>query len=474
MRGSRGFCLAWLLAYCLFLPSFSYSAALPGYTGVMNASIGSIIKYKAAKWGFALTDAKIKATAVAVGTALTGLAIGGGGMVLATATWPAVLAGAGISALLSGAVSLGVDAAEQWLWGTGSDEGNVKLSGSALPSGNKADFPVMTSTWPQFFTAYGVGQDIWLQPTSGTTPRHVQTFRSVCNIGGGTTTFCVGALQSPSQSPCTYNSTPVTGNCTPSVGPYPGANGYWSASNRTASVTTASHLENGVTVIDQTVSDNAWDFIAPTSAPLTYPGYVPAFVTPGQAIADTPQSQTGNKLSDAQLAAAVNAAWRRAGIAAPIPWSASDPITPGDVASWRSTHPQEAPTVNDFFQPVAAPGSPSVDIPLPGESSVITNPGTPIDLGPNPNISSPVLETTPTADSILAPVFNLMPDLRAFTLPAHASTCPVAVIDLRSYRSGWNWTVNGHCNMINDNAAIISAALLLCWSLSAVFIVLRA
>jgi hypothetical protein len=479
MRCLRNFCISWLIVISSLMPFAAWCAAVPAYTGQINSAVGSVIKFKASKWGFAANDPKIAATTAAVSTAVTTLAGGLAVGALTTISWPALLVGAGVSALVSGALYLGVDGLVNWWYGSGENEGKVQVSGSGMPSGNKADFPVMVTTWPEFLTIYGPGQDVWLQPTSGTTPRHIQTFKSVCNRGEGVTIFCNEAMQSASQPNCTYNSIPYQGVCSAASSPFPGVNGYWASSYRNSAVVTASHIDpvTHVNVIDQTVATMAWDFIAPSTAPLKYPGYTPSWITPKQAIIDTPASQGTVKLSDAQIAALVNAVWKLAQQNAPIPYSSSDPVTPGDVASWRSANPQLAPTVGNLFEPITSVGSDTVPIPLPGEPGSGTTPGGPgqtIDLGPDPGIKAPNLDETPTATSILAPIFNLMPDLRSFVMPAHSSTCPVLVFDMVSFHGGWYWTMNSHCNLVDSNRNLISVAMILIWTLTAAFIILKA
>lgn len=158
-----------------------------------------------------------------------------------------------------------------------------------------------------------------------------------------------------------------------------------------------------------------------------------------------------------------------------LPWSASDPITPADVAEWKAANPNAIPSVGDAIAPVAAPGSSAVPIAQPGTSpstGPATTPGqgTQVDLGPNPNTPPPGLEATPTAQMIMDPILNLMPDLRNFAVPAHSSECPKGSFDAL----GKTYTIDSQCQLIEQNRSIIEAAMLLVWAIAAIFIVLRA
>jgi len=191
-----------------------------------------------------------------------------------------------------------------------------------------------------------------------------------------------------------------------------------------------------------------------------------------------PQAELAKPLSDSMLAAAANASWKamqNSGSSA-LPWAASDPITPADVAAWRSDNPTMVPTVGDAIAPIAPAGATSANVgsaPVTGATAApAATPGTgqQVNLGSDPNIGAPTLEQTPTAAQILAPILNLMPDLKSFTVPSHSSSCPTATFSAfnRSY------TVDSHCSLIESNRTLIEAAMLLLWSIASVLVVLRA
>jgi hypothetical protein len=109
------------------------------------------------------------------------------------------------------------------------------------------------------------------------------------------------------------------------------------------------------------------------------------------------------------------------------------------------------------------PGSGTSPTPTPGE-------GEKIDLGDDPNTPAPTMEDTPTAEAILSPILNLMPDLKSFEVPAHAGECPKPSFSVFDHEYRWE----AHCTLMDQNRALIEAAMMLVWALAALFIVLRA
>lgn len=66
-------------------------------------------------------------------------------------------------------------------------------------------------------------------------------------------------------------------------------------------------------------------------------------------------------------------------------------------------------------------------------------------------------------------------NLKSWNLPAHASTCPAPDIDLSGvFGAGHVYSFNAHCQLVQDHFAALQAAMMVCWSLMAMFVVLRA
>ena len=65
--------------------------------------------------------------------------------------------------------------------------------------------------------------------------------------------------------------------------------------------------------------------------------------------------------------------------------------------------------------------------------------------------------------------------IKAWTLPAHTSTCPQPQIDLSGVLGvGRTFTLSAHCQIAQDNLAALQAAMMVMWTIAAMFTVLRA
>lgn len=219
-----------------------------------------------------------------------------------------------------------------------------------------------------------------------------------------------------------------------------------------------------------------------------YPGPNSFPSTPNQelpaAIAKIPQSDRQKALNPEVMAGMANAMWRQASQQpgyAGIPYSPADPITAQDVATWRAANPTRYPTLGDAIEPQPAanspwllPSSPTVTSQVPGASTApSTNPAAsqPLtNLGPDPGVGFPTLEQTPTADSILKPILDLLPGFLDYTPQARAAECPKPSFEAFNH----SYVIDTHCSMIEANKALILAFMTAAWSIMGVFIVLRA
>lgn len=438
--------------------SWASAAAVPAYTGVVNNSIGSIVQQKVAKWGFAANDPRFGATVSAIGTAATTIAAGVATGAVATVGWPALLVGAGVSAVVTGAVSLGMDGLIQWLWPDQNHPAQTQISGTGMGVGNPRNFPVIPNTYAPIFDGYGGGADLWYANDSTyARARHIRTVQVTCP--GGDAIFCgTGtALASNGNLDSTFSTITTA------------TNGYWyRAAYRTIATTTNPA---------STTYQIAYDYIPPTGVTLLPPAYAPKWQAAGQSVNDLPQSYVTQPLSDAQIAAIANALWKQAAAAnipGAIPWSSTDPITPADIASWRAANPQLVPTVNDFISPVAAPGTSTVVIPNPGtDGPAVTVPGTQptsttaIDWG---TFTPPTMEATPTTESILDPIFNMWPQWNGYAFPSHTSQCPTPTFVALNH----TFTFDHMCTWVEMIRPGVQAAFALVWALAVVFIVMGA
>ncbi|MNM33780.1 hypothetical protein D3C81_444140 [compost metagenome] len=441
--------VAGLVIVLLFALQPAQAAVVRAYNGKVNTAASGVVQSKIGKLGFAANDPRFGATIAGAGASLTtiatGVAVGGA----AAVSWPVLLAGAAVAGVVTGAVTLGQGAMIDWLYG---DDETVTLSGQGMGTSDGSNLGLMPSSYIDLLDQYGAGQDLYFRESGGKI-RHIKTLGFACPASG----TC--ANPEPFAQPLDWTFSQYY------PGPYPGPNGYWANSyNRT--------VGTGETRQRQTV----YSFVPPTLTPVAPPSYEPVPKPVVEAIADVPDAVAETQLSPEMLAAISNASWKAAQTQSnALPWPATDPITAQDVKDWLAQNPDKAPTVGDFLAEASPTTDNKVPFPMP-ETSTNPNPtptpgeGEKVDFGDDPNTPPPSMEPTPTAQAILSPILNLMPDIKNFAVPAHASECPKPTMSVfnREYR------LEAHCDLIEQNRAPFEAAMLLVWTLAALFIVLRA
>lgn len=439
--------IAGLVVVFLFSLQPAQAAAVRAYTGKVNTAASGIVQSKVGKLGFAANDPRFTATLSGAGAALTtvatGVAVGGA----AAVSWPVLLAGAAVAGVATGALTLGQGALIEWLFG---DDETVTLSGQGMGTSDGSNLGLMPSSYVDLLDQNGTGKDLYFRETSGKI-RHIKTLGFECAASG----TCVAPEPFTKVLDSTFTQY--------YPGPYPGDNGYWSnAYSRT--VTLGAGRQRQV----------VYSFIPPSLTPIAPPAYVSEPKPVEQAIADVPEEVAETQLSPDMLAAIANASWKAAqNQPNALPWPASDPITAQDVKDWLAENPSLAPTVGDFLSEASPTPDNNVPFPLPGNGTSPTptpGEGEKIDLGDDPNTPAPTMEDTPTAEAILSPILNLMPDLKGFEVPAHAGECPMPSFSVFNHEYRWE----AHCTLMDQNRALIEAAMMLVWALAALFIVLRA
>jgi hypothetical protein len=435
--------LIFLLSYLSLTSTQSFAATVPAYNGRMNAAIGGVIQAKVGRWGFAANDPRIGATIGGVGASVTTLALGVAAGGVATVGWPALLLGALISGVVTGAVSLTQDAVMKWIFNS---DGTITTMGyGGPPPADNVDpqsgFAAMVSGGQYYWTAYSsnrwTGGSSWPVINAYASSRYGSDLDTVTYTGSSSTSvgYKITLKSHPGQV-------------------YENAGVFIETTGAAVSCPIGSYAVNNVCNVSPLYKAPAADLVSSPPAPV---------------IAALPQSELAKPLSDSMLAAAANAAWKsmqNIGSGA-LPWSASDPITPADVADWRATNPTLMPSLGDAIAPIAPAGASSANVgaaPATGASAAPeATPGTgdKVDLGADPNISAPTLEQTPTAAQILAPILNLMPDLKSFAVPSHSSSCPIGSFNALNR----TYTLDSHCALIESNRSLIEAAMLLVWSI---------
>ena len=428
---------ALVLILILLMPLQTFAAAVPAFSPKVGQATGSLIGAKVQQRGFAANDPRYDATISAVGAAVTTVAAG----VAVGASWPVILASAGIYAVGAVAVPLVVGAAIDWLWGPDS---TAQVSGTGMGSGTVGTMP---STYPEVFADVGAGNvKYYIQPNG--------TYRKIW------------AYQGAPAQPWPFVITGPGSSLVPAAMPNYGQGGYWSTPwsqwvDSTQAKGVYEYWENG------------------TPGLVISPSYTPAMKPIPDVVADLPQAEVNKPLTDQALADAVNRMWRTAS-AQPgfdgLPYDANNPITPADVSSWKVQNPTLVPTLNDYLSPAVDPVTGQVPITnptlnpnaIPGTDPASGVPN--ISLGTDPGVGAPSLESTPTAASIIAPITGLMPDLKNFVVPSHSSTCPNPSMTL----FGNTLVLDGHCTLLETIRPTLYAVMAFVWVVIALFIILAA
>lgn len=454
------------------------AAALPAYTGGINNSVGSIIQSKVGKQGFAANDPRFGATISAIGTAATTVAAGVATGAVATVGWPALLVGAGVSALVGGAIQLGANGLIDWLWPDSDHPNQTKISGEGMGNiSNIHTLPAFTNG-TDFFNTYGGSADVWMQDSTFTYALHYRSITITCPRDGYP--FCANATGTTLTTSIYFSTdlSSIVSSCTSS-------SPCWSLSG---------NVQVGTSFVDAAGKTQLTRWLllkygCSSGCTQTTAPYVPKWDTPQNTVAAIPQSYVTQPLSDAQVATIVNALWAKASTAynpQAIPWNNLDPVTSSDVAEWRAANPELAPTVNDFISPVAPSGVSIVPFAVPQPS---TNPGTDPGTGTDPETGSgtgtsgngtpseiewgefnePNLDT-PTIQSILDPIFNLWPEWANFAFPQHQSSCPAPQFEVFDH----TFTFDHMCQWIEMIRPAMQSAFAVMWAVLVIFIVMGA
>ncbi len=393
----------------------------------MQRAVGGIVQSATASRGYVANDPRTYATLQSMGTAAVSTASGAGTAFLFAGSLPAwgtVLAASVVTAAVAWAVPIVADASIKWLFGSGS----------------------ITMTMPS--TAAAGTYDNAAKTKAGCPM--VSNVMNWCAQAGDTG----GWLSFPM---CSGDYNPTYLAC--------GPNGNYSGSGQT---------------------DAALASLGYT--PRTATGSLTSSVkTLTEAVSALSAPQKQQKVSYEAMALLINETWKKAASQpsyAGVPYSVSKPITASDVQIWEQANPNAYPTVDSLFSPISSPAvglAPSTSTGTGTEiapavsptASSATNTGQSnpsLNLGPDPNINAPNLETTPTASQILSPIIGLFPSFKNFTVPAHSGECPKPAFDA----FGKHFVMDSHCTMFEQNRSVLTGFMLLAFALIAIFIVLSA
>ncbi|MEB0137646.1 MULTISPECIES: hypothetical protein [unclassified Undibacterium] len=216
-------------------------------------------------------------------------------------------------------------------------------------------------------------------------------------------------------------------------------------------------------------------------------GQVATGQTIGQAAGTLTDVQKAQAVNPQLVAALANTLWQQAASQpgyAGFPYPSGNPITATEAQTWQQANPSLWPTVGDLVaQPHASnvidtwtlPSNPASATlqPTTAPNPNATNPASanPLqNLGSDPGVGAPTLEATPTAQMILNPIMNLLPDLKSYSPTMSAGVCPRPTLDL----FGHTQTMEAHCTILDNNRSTIHAAMVLAFSLLALLIILSA
>jgi hypothetical protein len=403
----------------------------------MGQATSALIGNKVAARGFAANDPRFSTTVNGVGAVVTSIA---GGLAVG-ASWPALLAAAGVSAVATVAAPLLIGKAIDWLWGSGDE---AKIDGPDLNT--NVDQVSMPGAWPDVWADIGAGNVKWYWNNSTGKWRKTWAFR-----------MAPRAMDWPLCIQAPGSNQTKAGNCPDPV------NGYWS--------------REWVGYIDESVARGVYEWIPPSGQSIT-PNYESAMKPTKDIVADLPQELTSAYVSDEMLAAAANAQWKAASVQPGyegLPWDSLNPITPQDVAQWRAINPEAAPTLNDYISPAINPETNQVEVTTPGSNPNTSTPGASspqLNLGPDPGITAPNLEEAPS--DLFAPIKALLQPWLNWTVPTHSSECPTwyATPNVGGYAFALD--ISYHCTVADEHRSLIMAAALAAWLVLAAFIVLSA
>lgn len=436
---STALLLIWLIA---ITPMARAQATADAAYWNMNRALSGVLSDGMEARGFSNADPRLRNTLARISPHLTGIA----GSTVAAVTvgavtapaWATVALAAGIGAVVTFAVGLGLDSLVKWLFRDGKiDEHSSLLSPANVPG-----------TF--------VGNDVWCT-----------------NQGGGGCAASAEAMAA--QAASNLGQSAVSGSYDASGGVY--------------TLKTNTGLSIYVSKGKGAVSCQGGHYYKGSQCiPLTFPGdAVRTGLSPGDAIKGLPESELNKQLNPTLLAALANRAWQQAAQQPGydgLPYPQSNPITSTEAARWAQVHPEYWPTVRDFVRPNpvttgnpnpwALPSNPTAPelTPSPQPNEGTTNPAKDqpqVNLGSDPAIGAPTLEQIPTAQQIADPILQLAPDLRHFEAQGHTGICPKPTIELYGTH-----VLDAHCKLIEDNKQVLQLAMAFAWAAVALFIVLSA
>lgn len=441
------------------------------FPGKVNNLMLSVVKSRAARMGLAETDPRIAATVAGMGSAATDIAVGAAaGLAFGTPIgWGGILLGA---VLVAGITYLAADKTTKV---------TVTNSGVYMDLSTLNQAPA-GKVWSASNACYGQTMEAAaacsLAVLSQTEKSGIQ--------GGNSPYYKPWQLES-----CALRSGSTTsGTCTSSQPAMPELSLTASTGSLSTSIISLSTIPS--------CASGMWRNSSPATCFDDKSAYKPGYGTPVNPYVFPdylPQTELDKPASPDLMAKVANRLWQdganKTGYAG-IPYSMSDPITATDMDTLRQANPSAWPTEADLTAPVAngatAGANPFPNVPIPATGTQTgtgtgtgtqtgtgtgTQPSTTtqVDLGPNPGTPAPDVGTdTPTAQSIVDPLFDWFPTISGMHLSVPSGDCPTDTLDI------WDkhLVLDQHCAFIEKYRAIIAAAMLAVWTMAAATVLLRA
>lgn len=446
------------------LQARAQTVADPAYAN-MQRSVGGIVNKHVAAQGYAQGDPKIYQTLRGIGSAAVGgVAAAGAGVLIAGSSiaWGSVLAIAVVGSVISYGVSIGLDGLTKWIFSSNNTGVTpvvepVNYSNSNLTNGQNATCKSGTSgtcaPTLQQLISYEVGA--LCSSNAWKTAGYLSCGGLTCPAGSVPAKVCIGYMNGTSPI--------IQVSFTPNTGVYTGIS---------CSAGQVSSGGNCVPMINYSSSEKI-----PFSS----------------AVSQLPRQQLEQPVDYSSMALMINKLWKDAAAGSGyqgIPYDATNPITTSTVQSFAQENPAVYPTVGALVAPIGTSGSAVVSTGLSPSSTWTLNnvvsptqtvnsgntttlaPASPTtDLGVDPNIRF-VAPETPTAQSILDPILNMLPGWRSATFTANG-TCPKPVISFAPFMN-LTVTMTSHCDLLEANRALIASIMSGVWLLIAALIVLGA
>ena len=449
--------LIWKLCFLMAFPLNVWSQALPvAQPDRVGRAVSGVLQDGMRTRGFAANDPRFGNTLARISPQLSGVAGTAAAVTVGAVTapgWASVALAIGIGAVITYAVNLGLDSLVNWLFRSDSKVDEA----SATPSYSSASS--MNSGGPYWWGSYSVlnSSPAQIYGADGEAIARQINAKNRAYLG-------LSVEQNPS---CSTSLGGTQYNC-----------GSWGTSNYRSSGAPATCAAG---MMYSGGACTGYTFMVPPVPAATA-------VTVPTATSHIPASDYEKQLNPAIVAGLANSAWQRAASQPGydgLPYPQSNPITSTEVSNWTNANPQYTPTVRDFVspnptttanpQPWGLPSNPTATTTSPATTpnANTTNPASanPLqNLGPDPGTGAPQLEPTPTAQQILQPILSLLPSLRNFSVNPHAGTCPKPSFSV----VGKSITMDAHCTLIDNNKAVMQAAMAFAWAAIALFIILSA